>query len=383
MDCPGRERTGWLGDSYFTSRAEFNLTGRSRVERNFIENFLLPERFKDIDEGMLPMCYPADHRNGNYIPNFAMWFVLELEEYLHRTGDEATVAKARERVYGVVDYFKGYLNEDGLLENLDRWVFVDYSQSNKCVQDVSYPSNMLYAKMLSTVARLYGDESLAEQAAHIRKVVLEQSYNGKFFVDNAVRDKRGRLVLTDNTTEACQYYALFCEVVTPESHPEFWRCLCEEFHPQKRKEGAYPNVPPANIFIGNYLRFEMLSQRGLVEQLLDEVATLYMPMIELTGTIWEFFKPKASCCHGFGSHIAHICYRDALGVYEISPCEKVVRLRFEDSGLEWCRGSIPVADECIDIEWQRVNDEYKVALSLPKGYRYEVVPSKYKVTVTE
>ena len=31
---------------------------------------------------MLPMCYPADHYDGNFIPNWAMWFVLELEEYI-------------------------------------------------------------------------------------------------------------------------------------------------------------------------------------------------------------------------------------------------------------------------------------------------------------
>ena len=175
MDCPGRERAGWLGDSYFTGRVEFGLTGKSRVERNFIENYLLPEEFKDIDKGMLPMCYPADHRNHNYIPNWAMWFVLELEEYLERTGDRATIGRAKERVYGVVDYFANYLNKDGLLEKLDKWVFVDYSFSNKCVQDISYPSNMLYAEMLDAVARLYGDKALAEQASHIRKVVDRKS----------------------------------------------------------------------------------------------------------------------------------------------------------------------------------------------------------------
>ena len=33
------------------------------------------------------MCYPADHNNGNYIPNWGMWFVLELEKYVKNTGD--------------------------------------------------------------------------------------------------------------------------------------------------------------------------------------------------------------------------------------------------------------------------------------------------------
>ena len=383
MDCPGRERTGWLGDSYFTSRAEFNFSGKSKVEHNFIENFLLPDKFCDIAEGMLPMCYPADHRNGNFIPNFAMWFVLELEEYLHRTGDTATVERARKRVYALLDYYKQFLNDDGLLENLEGWVFVDYSHSNKCTQGVSYPSNMLYAKMLHTVSRLYSDESLAEQAEQIQKRILQQSFNGEFFVDNAVRNEEGSLVLTENITEACQYYALFCEVVTLQSHPDFWLRLREGFSPQERKAGAYAHIPPANVFIGNYLRFEMLSQEGYCSQLLEEVTDLYMPMVALTGTLWEFFKPRASCCHGFGSHIAHILYRDALGVYQILPRERKVRLRMVDCGLEWCRGSIPVGDEQMDIEWQCADGEFRVKATLPQGYSCEVVPTDCKVIFVE
>lgn len=381
MDCPGRERAGWLADSYFTSRAEFNFSGKSRVERNFLENFLLPEKFKDIADGMLPMCYPADHRNHNFIPNWAMWFVLELEEYLYRTGDVATVEQARKRVYGIIDYFKPFINKDGLLEDLEKWVFVDYSYSNKCTKGVSYPSNMLYAKMLDTAARIYGDKSLAEQAENIRKTILEQSFNGEFFVDNALRNKRGKLVLTENITEACQYYALFCEVVTPESHPEFLQRMCEGFSSQSRKEGSYAEVHPANVFIGNYLRFEILSREGLCGQLINDVADLYMPMVEMTGTLWEFFKPKASCNHGFGSYIAHIMYRDALGVYQISPCDRKVYLRFIDSGLEWCKGSIPVGEEQMDIEWKNNSGKFDVKISLPEGYTYELIPTKSIVTI--
>ena len=381
MDCPGRERTGWLGDSYFTSRAEFNFSGKSKVERNFIENYLLPKEFKDIDKGMLPMCYPADHRNGNFIPNFAMWFVLELEEYLHRTGDTATVERARKRVYELLDYYKPFINDDGLLENLEGWVFVDYSHSNKCTQGVSYPSNMLYAKMLHTASRLYSDETLAEQAEQIQKRILQQSFNGEFFVDNAVRNEEGSLVLTENITEACQYYALFCDVVTPQSYPDFWLRLREGFSPQERKAGSYAHIPPANVFIGNYLRFEMLSREGYCSQLVEEVTALYMPMVCITGTLWEFFKPRASCCHGFGSHIAHILYRDVLGVYQILPCERKVRVRMVDCGLEWCRGSIPVGGDMLDIKWERHNDTYEVKLKLPKGYSYEIIPTEYKVVV--
>jgi hypothetical protein len=381
MDCPSRERAGWLCDSYFTGRVEFAMSGKSRIECNFIENYLLPKQFKDIDKGMLPMCYPADHRNHNYIPNWAMWFVLELEEYLERTGDVETIHRARTRIYELVEFFKPYLNESGLLEKLPKWVFVEYSYANKLVQDVSYPSNMLYAEMLDVVSRLYGDKALAEQAANIRHEVLKQSFDGEYFVDNAVRNKQGVLVPSGKHTEVCQYYAFLFGVATPESHPLLWKRLRDEVVPGRVEKGLYTDLYPINAFIGSYLRLELLSKYGLSKQILDESIATYKSMADRTGTLWESLQPKASCNHGFASHLTNVLYRDVLGVYEVQPCERKVRLRFIDSGLEWCRGSIPVGEEQIDVEWHYKAGKFDVKLNLPKGYTYEIISTECKVEI--
>ena len=381
MDCPSRERAGWLCDSYFTGRVEFALSGKSRIERNFIENFLLPKQFKDIDKGMLPMCYPADHRNHNYIPNWAMWFVLELEEYLERTGDRTTVDRARTRVYELVEFFKPYINEDGLLEKLPKWVFVEWSFANKLVQDVSYPSNMLYAQMLDAVSRLYGDKALALQAEYIRKEVLRQSFDGEYFIDNAVRNAQGKLELSGQHTEVCQYYAFLFGVATPESHPALWKRLRDEVVPGRVENGLYPDLHPINAFIGSYLRLELLSRYGLSRQILDESIATYKAMADRTGTLWESLRANASCNHGFASHLTNVLYRDVLGVYEVLPCERKIRLRFVDSGLEWCKGTIPIGDDNLEVEWQCRNGEFEVNIALPTGYTYEVIETSRRVGI--
>ena len=41
MDCPGRERAGWLCDAYFTAKAELLFTGKNDIERAYLENYLL------------------------------------------------------------------------------------------------------------------------------------------------------------------------------------------------------------------------------------------------------------------------------------------------------------------------------------------------------
>ena len=155
MDCPSRERAGWLCDSFFTARVAHDLTDSTSVETAFFENYLLPTHFEHLPEGMLPMCYPADHYNGQFIPNWALWFVLQLEEYSIRGGDPAIVQALEAKVQRLLDYFERFENKDGLLESLESWVFVEWSAANQFVQDVNYPSNMLYAGALDAAGRMY------------------------------------------------------------------------------------------------------------------------------------------------------------------------------------------------------------------------------------
>ncbi|MCX7009135.1 MAG: hypothetical protein NTY53_18125 [Kiritimatiellaeota bacterium] len=293
MDCPSRERAGWLCDSFFTSRVALDLCGETTVEKNFYENFLLPAKFPHLPEGMLPMCYPSDHNDGVYIPNWAMWFVVELEEYLARSGDRELVNALRPRVLKLLEFFKQYENSDGLLEKLPSWVFVEWSKANSFVQDVNYPSNMLYARVLDATARLYNLPDLATKAARMRETILKQSFDGEFFVDNAVR-KEGKLQITRNRTEVCQYFAFFFDLATPQSQPKLWQTLTTDFGPQRKQTKKFPEIHPANAFIGNQLRFELLSRAGHAQQILDEALGYWLYMSDRTGTLWEHDAPVAT-----------------------------------------------------------------------------------------
>ncbi|MBQ8404110.1 MAG: hypothetical protein IJX55_06775 [Clostridia bacterium] len=324
MDCPSRERAGWLCDSFFTARAEKTLTGRSEIERNFLENFFLPDGFKNLPHGMFAECYPGDHYGGDYISNWAMWLVIELEEYLARSGDTDFVNAAKPRIYALLDFLKKYENADGLLEKLERWVFVEWSKANELVQDISYPTNMLYARMLEAVAKLYGDLPLFDKAESIKKKINEQSLTAEgFYCDNAVYGEDGVARLSGECTEACQYYAFFCGVATPEHNPVLWERLLHDFGPERIVPAKWPefsegakwqHIHPANAFIGNYLRLELLCRYGENEKLLENIRGYFLKMAKLTGTLWEMDAPTASCNHGFASHVVY--WLDKLGLVE-------------------------------------------------------------------
>jgi alpha-L-rhamnosidase len=372
MDCPSRERAGWLCDSYFTARVAMDLCGDTVIEKNFFENYLLPARFEHLPEGMLPMCYPADHNDGVFIPNWALWFVIELEEYWQRSGDREMVDALRHRVLDLFKYFQRFKNQDGLLEKLESWVFVEWSAANSFVQDVNYPSNMLYARALVAAGRIYNLPELVRDGEKIRATIRAQSFDGQFFVDNAVR-RDGRLQVTTNRTEVCQYFAFYFDVATPDSHSELWQRLRQDFGPQRKQTRKFPEVHPANAFVGNVLRLELLSRNGLAQQLLDESLAYQLYMVERTGTLWENDGAYASCNHGFASHGGvHVLYRDVLGLREIDSVNKRVAVRFTDTGLQWCRGHVPTPHGPVALNWRKVDGQLRYEVSAPAGYKVDV-----------
>jgi alpha-L-rhamnosidase len=370
MDCPSRERAGWLCDSFFTARVEADLTGASAVERNFLENYAQPDLFPGMVDGMLPMCYPSDpyekDASGQYIPNWAMWFVLELEEYLARTGDKDLTARLQPKVEELMKFFARYENSDGLLEKLDAWVFVEWSEANKFVQDVNYPTNMLYAAALDAAARIYQKEGWSKKAASLRGKINEQSFDGTYYRDHAKRLPDGKLDIRPERTEVCQYYAFFFNATTPERRPELWKTLVSEFGPSRRTTKAHPEISPCNQLPGNMLRMEILSRYGETARIHDEALGYWNMMAETTGTLWEHDKPEASCNHGFASHAAVVLRRDLLGLREIDHSAKIVNFAIPEHPLDHCSGSFPTADGDILVEWKRGSEP---KLTLPKGWK--------------
>ncbi len=305
-DCPGRERAGWLCDSYFSGRAEALFTGENRVERSFLENYALHAPRNGFPAGMLPMCYPADFPDNCYIPNWSMWYILELKNYVERTGDAEMHTLSRAKVLGLVDFFAKYENEYGLLENLDSWVFVEWSKCNdpEYTRGVNFPSNMLWAAALDAAADLYDLPGLRVKAEAMRNTIRTLAWNGQFFEDNAVRTDDGKLTATGHTTETCQYYAFFFGIAAPDTHPGLSDRMRTAFGPRRDASAVYPEVFPSNAFIGNYLRLGLLLRYGCYEQALQECRDFFADMARLTGTLWEHSALSASLNHGFASMAA-------------------------------------------------------------------------------
>lgn len=307
MDCPSRERAGWLCDSFFAARTEYALTGKSVVERAFLNNFLMiePGALPYLNGTMLPAVYPADYPTAdrNNILTWPLWFILQVEEYVQRSKDAAFAEQAREKIYGVLQFLKAYENADGLLENPEGSLFIEWSHANELTQDVNFPANMLYARAKRAAAGLYGDAALAEESRRMNRKICALSYFDGFFHDRGLRQKDGSLRVTEEITETCQYYAFFMETTTPQAYPELWNRLLTDFGPERKANNKWEQVYFSNAFMGNYMRLDLLAKYDLKAQVLREIEGFYLQMAETTGTLWEHDSTHASCCHGFATHV--------------------------------------------------------------------------------
>ena len=303
MDCPTRERAGWLCDSYYTAQAEYALTGNTCIEDDFTENYILSDNH-DIPEGMLHMCYPADHKNGSYVPQWAMWFALELEQYLkYRNG--TAHHKYRRRLEALADFYSRYENEYGLLENLPGWNIVEWSRANEWLNDVNFPTNMLYVRFLEITGRLLERGDLEEKARKLKNTIIDMSFNGSFFADNAAREN-GKLVAAKNISEVCQYYAVRMLGINlhDSKYKDLKNAVFNVFCPERSPE-VLPDIVPAAPFMGIYMRMEILYGYGRHNQLLSEIKRYFAKMAAETNTLWEHNDSgRGSMNHGFASFAA-------------------------------------------------------------------------------
>lgn len=345
MDCPSRERAAWFGDTFFTCRVEPWLTGASQVERAHLDALLRGGQRPKLPPGMIPMVYPGDHPGGRFIPNWALFTVLQLAEYRERSGDVALVGAFAPRLAEMFAWFAGFHGPHGLLTKLPGWIFVEWSKANELVQDVNAPTNMLYAAALTAAGRLYGRADWTARAAAIHAALRAQAWDGRWFRDRAqVVD--GDLVWGDDRTEVCQYYAFLCGTADGQRDAELAARLADDCRPGRPlPEGLHP----CNAFIGFYLRLELLSALGRRQQIADELKALFLPMAQATGTLWESDTTKASACHGFASHVWHVALRDLCAV----TMDRVARtIELGTPVLPWLELDLPLGPVMARLVWR-------------------------------
>lgn len=324
-DCPSRERAGWLSDSFFSSVAERVFTGDNKVERAFLQNYILADK-SGHPKGMIPRCYPADYyEEGGFIPNWSLWYILEIYKYFTQYGYDETVEKSRANVEGILNYFVDFENEFGVLEDLKGWIFVEWSAANNSdhINGINVPSNACYYASLLAAAKVYGIKGLKEKAEKVKDYLLKNAYVDGFFVDNLIRNEKGDIIPTENYTETCQYYMFFFQCADKHTHKELFDKMLNEYGKSDSSvSGGNPvkkQLTPSNMIYGVYMRLELLMREQKRVELLNECVRYFYDMTQKTGTLWENNTASASCDHGFASYVSRFIIYALFGFDVLYP----------------------------------------------------------------
>lgn len=374
MDCPERERGGWLCDSYFTARGAWQLFGDLSVEKDFLENFMLTDA-GEYWNGFFPEVYPGVRgTSGDVgIRNWSFWLILQLHDYVRRSGNWQFARKHQQRIEKFVSGVLSLRGESGLLENTGT-LFVDWSLSNSsfALEPISVPINCLAVCMLEKAAELYSREDWKTTAGEMRRIITELDNGGPFsgrgdsaYMDNVngeIKLKRGTCQTESGT--ALELWSGFHSDDTAFRN----KFICEMgSSPQYR---ADPNIGKSNLFIGLMIRFDLLARLGKTDVLVKELKDLYLEELRIgAGTLFEGIHDRSGC-HGFNAYAGALLTNEVLGLGMPLQSTKTVRISPHPGGLKWAYGSAVCSDGIIFVRWAADHEDHilDVELFLPEGW---------------
>ena len=388
MDCPERERGGWLCDSLWTGRAAALMLSDPRVEREFLENFLLTDA-EQMFHGFFPEVYPAlkpSYKDMTGITTWSLWLGCEIAEYIQRTGDIAFRDAYAPRVQAFVNGTRDFIGKSGVLENLP-WLFIDWSQSNygENNQPVSTAANALYAYMLIRLGRAFDQPEWISMGANVRKILRDAVVGSgdaadlKYIPDSFSVDADGGLHAKGVLSEAAMYTTMWSGLFARGEAPILEKMLIQRMGPAP-VYAKDPMVGTSNLFIGLCIRLDMLCRLEAYDKMYEDMLAIYMSQLrEGPGTLWENeMIDTSSRCHGFAAHAGVHLVRDVLGLGiscfdQRGEGERSVEIAPHICGLRWARGTQETPDGLIAVEWRYDGEHFVLNASLPVGYKHTLI----------
>ncbi|GAA3399644.1 family 78 glycoside hydrolase catalytic domain [Paenibacillus hodogayensis] len=319
VDCPSREKGQYLGDNTIIAHAHAYVSGDLRLFRKSLRDFaLLAAR---VCPGFMAVA------SGSFmqeIADYSLQWPLQLQQYYRQSGDRGFVEEMLPAAESLLEHFRSYRREDGLLVNVDdKWNLVDWPEAMRDGYDcrLDYPIggvchnviNAFYYGAMQAVGELRAvmrgddsEESKGELAA-FRTAYVSAFYNPEtgLFVD-AERSKHSSL-------HANALPLLFGLV------------------PQEARASVVALMRVKRLSCGVYMAYFVLQalaeagEQELVYELIvsDDLhswATMAREGATACFETWsKELKPNASLCHPWGSSPIPVLIEHIVGLKPAEP----------------------------------------------------------------
>lgn len=309
MDCPYYEQYMYVGDTRLEALVTHVLTHDDRLPKKALVTFDQSRR----NIGLTQSRYPS--RITQVIPPFSLWWVCMAHDYLMWRNDPVFVRSLLPGARAIMEYFRGLLREDGLIDAPRGWNFVDWVDQPLWITGVPFtgdfgtvaPINLqmvLALQAKAEIERAVGDELLAERDESSAKTLLDAIF--------AAYWSEERQMIADDLqhkyfSEHSQCLAILSGLLDEEMEAKLAHALLNE-----------PVLARTTIYYTHYL-FETYRKIGATDAFIKRLDIWNTLKANGFRTTFETPEPSRSDCHAWGAHPLYHIAATIAGIRPAAP----------------------------------------------------------------
>ena len=355
MDCPFYEQLMYDGDSRLELLTTMAMTRDDRLVKRALELFDFSRRNWGFVNERFPAFLPQNS------PTFSLIWALMLHDYAYWRNDPEFVKNRAIGLRSMLENFGPYVNQDGLLENLPGWPFVDWvpgwpaGDAPDGAHGISSINNLLYVYALQKSAEIEDslDEPLLAQRLRAKADRTAAAVRAKFW-----DEQRGLMadnLAHDQYSEHAQCLALLTDTLTGDQAKRCFDGLL-----------SAPDLKSTTIYFSFYL-METWQKFGRGDLIVDRMNFWKDLVKQGLKTPVEMPGNTRSDCHAWGSHPLFHLEASVAGVRPASPGFRTVRIAPEPGKQPKIVSRIPHPDGFISLDLTFADQHCRGQVELPAG----------------
>lgn len=383
MDCPGREQRAWLGDAYVHTLVSLVSNPDYRLAK---WNLQLHAQGARAD-GLLPMVAAADLTDTWLtIPDYSLHWIRTLTRTYEYTGDTGLVEQLIPVAGRVMEWFERHRGADGLLNEVQNWVFIDWAQTERLAHIAALDA--LYVLALDDLAMLAGavDDAGTARRARARADQTREAFEHYWdpvrgvYVDSAKRvsQQTNALAILSGCAPADRWPSIL-DYTLDESRlvltkgpsdpgPVSERLKRQWLEPEGFDVGS--NVVMAQPFFSHFVHQAVVAAGR--KELIFDLVRRWLPMLEKGNgcfeEYWDAEPGQGSRCHAWSATPSYDLSTHVLGVRPVSPGfdDVVIEPHLGEIGgdLDAVEGAVPTPKGLVRVVANRDGTEI---VELPEG----------------
>jgi alpha-L-rhamnosidase len=351
MDTPYWEQLQYVGDTRIQALISYTVGGDDRLARQALRAF----NDSRIPEGITRSRYPSNLPQS--IPTFSLLYIDMLHDYWMYRPDADGLAKTLvPGTRGILDWFAGYEQPDGLLHEVPWWSFIDWVQDGQTIPtyDKAGESCMTTLEYLgaltdaSDLEKSLGDTTLTPhyqaRAAHVRSGLYAKCWSAQ----------RGLLADTPDQklfSQQANILGVLYDVIPKDQQQAVLRKLI----------AIQPGTTPDGVLSASYyFRFYLaraLDHAGMADDYLDSIGP-WRKLLALHFSTWpEVPGNTRSDSHAWSAHPIYDFLTLVAGIEPASPGFATVRIAPHLGALRQLQAAYPHPQGQIKVEYRYIGTQ--------------------------